>query len=99
VLKNRQLVWIIEVFVVDFPSFTNKRNVSRGWGRQPEWHPAGDELFFFGKNARTLMSVSVKNSGESFEAPEKVFDLPERIYSENPWRMSVMDVAPKEIDS
>jgi hypothetical protein len=85
----------IEVWVVDFPAFTNKRNVSHGWGRQPEWHPAGSELFFFGNKARTLMSARVKTGGQSFEEPEKVFDLPERIYSENPWRMSVFDVAPK----
>jgi serine/threonine protein kinase len=81
------------VFAVDFPSFANKRNISRGWGRQPEWSPDGRELFFFGDKGRTLMSARVKDV-KSFDAPEKVFDLPPGIDFENPWRMSVMDVAP-----
>ena len=85
----------VGVFVVDFPAFTNKRNVSRGWGRQPEWHPGGSELFFFGNNAKTLMSARVKSDGKSLEMPEKLFYLPDQVYSGNGWRMSVMDVAPK----
>jgi hypothetical protein len=41
------------------------------------------------------MSARVKSDGKSLEMPEKLFDLPDRVYSGNPWRMSVMDVAPK----
>jgi serine/threonine protein kinase len=88
-----------EVYVVDFPNFTHPRIVSRNGGLQPEWHPnstsKGGELFYFEKDGRTLMSARLNASGESFEGPEKLFDLPESIYYNNPWRMSVLDIAPE----
>jgi Tol biopolymer transport system component len=84
-----------EVYVMDFPAFTQRRVVSRGWGRQPEWHPKGTELFYFGNNGQTLMSARLKTSAASFEEPEKVFDLPESTYSDNPWRMSHLDITPQ----
>src|SRR5262249_17794578 len=34
-----------EVYLVDFPAFTNRRVISRGGGRYPKWHPKGTELF------------------------------------------------------
>ena len=84
-----------EVYVVDFPGFTHPRVVSRGGGRQPEWHPKGTELFYFGNNGQTLMSARLKPNGGSFDEPEKVFDLPGSIYSDNPWRLSHLDMAPE----
>jgi hypothetical protein len=35
-----------DVFVVQFPSFKGRRQVSGGGGAYPEWHQNGQELFF-----------------------------------------------------
>ena len=66
-----------EVYVVNFPSFTNKRIVSRGAGNALEWHPDGSELFYLSADARSLWSVAIKQDENLTESePTKVLDLP-----------------------
>ena len=66
-----------EVYVVDFPSFTNKRIVSRGAGKALEWHPDGSDLFYLSADSRSLWSVAIKRDTPLTESePTKVLDLP-----------------------
>ena len=84
----------IEVYVVDFPGFTNKRPVSRDGGRHPLWNAKGDELFYLDTDGRTLWSARLKPDGRKFEEPTKVFDLPPDIHGGFVWWPSFYDVAP-----
>lgn len=53
---NESGVW--EVYVSRFPSFTDKRQLSRGGGVQPLWRGDGRELFYLAMDA-SVMSVRV----------------------------------------
>jgi class 3 adenylate cyclase len=84
-----------EVYVVDFPGFTNRVCVSRNGGRCPEWHPKGTELFFLSGDLRTMMSARVDPERRQFEEPIKLFEVPAIGFdSYTPWRFSLYDVAP-----
>jgi Tol biopolymer transport system component len=65
-----------EIYVADFPEFTKMRQVSRGGGFNPQWHPASSELFFVSSDGRSLMAARQKPGSSDFDAPAKVFDLP-----------------------
>jgi hypothetical protein len=73
-----------EVYLVDFPGFTNRVPVSLQGGQHPEWHPNGRELFYLGRNGRTLMSRKLKPDG-SLEEPAEVFVFPQSIQRAFPW--------------
>lgn len=83
-----------EVWVVDFPAFTNRSMVSRGGGHHRVWHPHGTELFYLSANGRALMSAKLKPDGRSMDEPIKVFDLPESIHGGYSWWPNLYDVAP-----
>ena len=55
-----------EVYVASFPSFTDKRQVSRGGGGQPVWRHDGKELFYLSLQGK-LMAVDT-TPGATFEA-------------------------------
>jgi serine/threonine protein kinase len=83
-----------EIYLTDFPGFTNTVVVSRGGGQHPEWHPNGMELFYLGGNAgRTLISRKLKPDGR-LEEPVAVFTLPSSIQTGQGWWPSVYAVAP-----
>jgi dipeptidyl aminopeptidase/acylaminoacyl peptidase len=65
-----------EVYVASFPSFTDKRQVSRGGGCQPLWRKDGKELFYLGLQGK-LMAVPT-TTGATFHAgvPTFLFKAP-----------------------
>ena len=48
-----------EVFLAAFPSFTNRRQVSRGGGLMPRWRSDGKELYYVALDRR-MMAMEVK---------------------------------------
>ena len=68
-----------DVFVVEFPSFANRRPVSRDGGQFLRWNPNGQELFFLSNHGRAMMSARFKPGTTEFEAPVKLFDMPASI--------------------
>ncbi len=71
-----------EIWVVAFPSFTNRVLVSRGGGRNPQWSRDGKDLFYVSNDGFALMSAPVVNqNGRIFGAPVKLFDLPASIFA------------------
>jgi hypothetical protein len=79
-----------QVYLVDFPGFTNRCAVSRTVAHEMKWHPDGTELFYFNPDVRALMSAKLKPDGSGTQPPTKVFDMPESIPS---WPTD-FDVAP-----
>ena len=74
-----------EVYVITFPAFANKTQVSRDGGHYVNWRPDGSELFYLTLDDRTLMSVPVKgDSPLTFGEPVKVFDVPEGVKLASP---------------
>jgi serine/threonine protein kinase/Tol biopolymer transport system component len=67
-----------EVYAASFPAMAPKIRVSTGGARQPQWNPAGRELFYL-TDDRHLVSVPVR-AGPSLElgTPATLFALPER---------------------
>ena len=57
-----------EVYAAAFPSFTDKRQVSRGGGGQPVWRRDGKELFYLSLQGK-LMAVET-TAGATFEASD-----------------------------
>jgi Tol biopolymer transport system component len=82
-----------EVWLVDFPGFTNRLMVSRGGAHHRLWHPNGTELFFLSGDSRALMSARLKPGGRGTEEPTKLFDLPESIQGGYDWWPNIYDVA------
>ena len=68
-----------EIFVAAFPSFTEKRPVSTGGGRQPLWRKNGKELLYLSPDGK-MMSVDV-NGGKRLETgvPRVLFQSPVRM--------------------
>jgi eukaryotic-like serine/threonine-protein kinase len=68
-----------EVYVASFPSFADKRQVSRGGGGQPLWRKDGKELFYLGLDGN-LMAVPT-TTGAAFDAgaPAGLFRAPIRV--------------------
>jgi serine/threonine protein kinase/Tol biopolymer transport system component len=68
-----------EVYVAAFPSFADKRQVSRGGGGQPQWRKDGKELFYLALDGN-LMAVRT-TSGAAFNAgvPASLFRAPIRV--------------------
>jgi Tol biopolymer transport system component len=79
-----------QLYLVDFPGFTNRCAVSRTVAHEMKWHPDGTELFYFNPDARAFMSAKLKPDGSGTEQPAKVFVMPEPIPS---WPAD-FDVAP-----
>lgn len=75
-----------EIWVVDFPGLTTRAMVSRAGGRQPVWHPQGEELFFLSGDQRSLMAARWTPARDGFEAPRKLFDLPPEVF----WRVGAL---------
>jgi hypothetical protein len=67
-----------EVYIGAFPSFTEKRPVSNGGGRQPLWRKNGKELLYLSPDGK-MMSVAVKG-GIRLETgvPQVLFQSPVR---------------------
>ena len=65
-----------EVYAASFPSFTDKRQVSRDGGGQPLWRNDGKELFYLSLQGK-LMAIDTK-LGASLEAsnPASLFQAP-----------------------
>lgn len=65
-----------EVYVASFPSFIDKRQVSRGGGCQPLWRKDGKELFYLDLRGK-LMAVSTTTDA-TFDAgvPTSLFQAP-----------------------
>lgn len=81
-----------EIYVVEFPSFTNNTLVSRGGGKHPEWQPDGSRLFYITPDNRSMMSVAVRPDGTVGE-PSKACDLPDSIFVGYSWVPNVFDVS------
>ena len=66
-----------EIYIDTFPTPGNRRQVSTGGGRFPQWGPAGRELFFVAADG-TLMAVRVTLGGPTVESasPRPLFRLP-----------------------
>ena len=65
-----------EVYAASFPSFTDKRQVSRNGGGQPLWRNDGKELFFLSLQGK-LMAVETR-LGATLETsdPTSLFQAP-----------------------
>jgi len=63
-----------EVYVRSFPSMTGKWQVSTSGGLHPVWSKRGDELFFRGGDAVSVVRVSATGSSFSASEPRKLFD-------------------------
>ncbi len=62
-----------EVYVAAFPSFTSKRQVSKGGGVQPLWRGDGREIFYLAPDG-SMMSVAIDTSnGLAAAAPRRLF--------------------------
>jgi Tol biopolymer transport system component len=62
-----------EIYVAAFPSWTSKRQVSRGGGVQPLWRGDGRELFYLAPDG-AMMSVAIDTSNAfSAAAPQRLF--------------------------
>ena len=83
-----------EVYLVDFPGFVNRCQVSRGGGQQMRWNPNGTELFYLSANARKMMSARLKSDGQGTAEPTKLFDLPESLFA-MPSAPAMYDVTPE----
>ena len=69
-----------EVWVVDFPSFSNRRIVSSGGGDEFEWEINGSDLFYLRADARSMWSVSNLQHGTTSGGDRtEVFNLPEGV--------------------
>ena len=51
-----------EIYVAEFPSFAEQRQISRGGGVQPMWRKDGKELFYLSPK-RQMMAVDVRAGG------------------------------------
>jgi hypothetical protein len=83
-----------EIWVTDFPEMTNRTMVSRAGGRVPRWNPNGNEVFFLSLDGKAMMSVRRQTDATAFDAPQKVFDIPESIFTGSGNVVGVYDVAP-----
>ena len=69
-----------EIYVRPFPEVENdKWQISTAGGRQPAWHPRGDELFYWTAGGFTAVSLAVNGDGLSRGTPEVLF--PSETYS------------------
>ena len=81
-----------EIYVVEFPGFTNNTPVSRGGGKRPEWQADGSHLFYITPDNRSMMAVKVGRDGALSE-PLRVCDLPESIFVAQPFVPNTFDVS------
>jgi hypothetical protein len=66
------------VYVAAFPSFTEKRQVSRGGGCQAMWRKDGKELFYLSTSGK-LMSISVEGTRFETGIPTVLFQTRLRV--------------------
>ncbi len=84
-----------EVYLTDFPRFTNPVPVSRGGGFDPVWHPNGTELFYLtGSPRQTLVSRKLRPDGR-LEEPVDIFTLPTSIETGKAFWPRTYAVAPE----
>jgi len=64
-----------EVYVQAFPGPGGKRQISTNGGSEPQWDPAGEELYYLGPDLK-MMRVTVQ-TGDKFDAgiPEPLFTV------------------------
>jgi serine/threonine protein kinase/Tol biopolymer transport system component len=82
-----------EVYLVDFPGFTNRRVVSRGGGHHVKWNANGTELFYLSGDGRALISAKLKPDGRGTYEPTKLFELPESIHAGDFYWPTTYDVS------
>lgn len=67
----------VEVYVAAFPTFTEKRQVSKGGGVEAHWRNDGKELFYLSLDGKKMMSVAIKTTKELENgAPRMLFQTP-----------------------
>ena len=69
----------VQVYVVDFPGFTNRWKVSRAGGHDMRWYSGRDGAVLQEWRPPGVMSARLKPDGLGMHEPAKVFDLPESI--------------------
>ncbi len=68
-----------EIYVAAFPTFTEKRQVSKGGGSQAKWRKDGKELFYVTVDGKA-MSIDVRRSAKlETSAPKLLFQVPFRL--------------------
>ena len=81
-----------EVYIVNFPEFTNKRVISRGGGHTPRWNAGGTELYFLSLNGRKMMCFEFSAEGNKAGEPFELFTLPDAIHGDYTWWDNFYDV-------
>jgi serine/threonine protein kinase len=80
-----------EVWAAEFPGLNNRVMASRGGGgRNPLWARNRQELFYLSADGRAMMSARLEPDQPRFDPPVKVFDIPDKIFTD---RVAVYDVA------
>jgi Tol biopolymer transport system component/DNA-binding winged helix-turn-helix (wHTH) protein len=73
-----------EIYLAAFPTFTERRPVSNGGGRQPLWRKDGKELLYLSPEGK-VMSVEVKGGSRlKTGAPKALFQSPVRMDNKGP---------------
>jgi hypothetical protein len=66
----------MEIYVAAFPTFTEKRQVSKDGGVEARWRNDGKELFYLSLDGK-VMSVDIKTTTElEAGAPKMLFQTP-----------------------
>ncbi len=65
-----------EVYVASFPSFADKRQVSRTGGGQPQWRKDGKELFYLGLDGHLMAVHTTTGAVFGAGAPARLFPAP-----------------------
>ncbi len=66
-----------EIYVAAFPTFAEKRQVSKDGGVQARWRNDGKELFFLSLDGKKMMSVAIKTAKELQNGtPRMLFQTP-----------------------
>jgi len=68
-----------EIYVAAFPTFQEKRQVSKGGGSQAKWRKDGRELFYVTVDGK-VMSIDVRGGGKlETGTPKVLFQVPFRL--------------------
>jgi hypothetical protein len=65
-----------EVYAASFPSFTDKRQVSRASGGQPLWRNDGKELFYLSLRGKLMAVDTTLGAALDSSDPESLFQAP-----------------------
>lgn len=72
--SNESGTW--QVYVADYPSLDNRRQVSASGGRQARWKRDGKELYFLSSDGKVMVAALRPGSAGEFAAPEVLFQSP-----------------------